>query len=122
MRNRFDPSSGIFIHELTGPLDLAGFKSAQIACYVGEEMSRFQNVLWDIGEYRLLFAYADIIRDDAPFVRTLADRRPRGRTAFATPSEINRVVLRDLERAHAWTTEWRYFADVAAAAAWLTSG
>jgi hypothetical protein len=30
-------------------------------------------------------------------------------------------VLRDLERAHAWTTEWRYFDEPAAAVAWLTS-
>jgi hypothetical protein len=120
MRHRFDPARGIFIHELTGSLDLARFKAVQIACYVGDDLSQFRNVLWDIGECTLLFSYADIVRDDAPFMRTLADRRPHGRTAFATSSKTNRIVLHDLERAHAWTTEWRYFDTAADALPWLT--
>ena len=119
MRNRFDPVRRIFIHELTGSLDLARFKAAQIACYVGDDPSQFRNVLWDIGEHRLLFPYADIVHDDAPFLRTLADRRPAGRTAFATSSQTNLVMLRNLERAHAWTTEWRYFDGTADAMRWL---
>jgi len=119
MRHRYDSTRGFFVHELSGSLDLARFKSVQIASYIGDDLARFRNVLWDIGDHRLLFAYADIVRDDPHFMHTLATRRPNGRTAFATSSQTNLVVLRNLERAHPWTTEWRYFDTAAEAATWL---
>ncbi|NJN51059.1 MAG: hypothetical protein HC809_04060 [Gammaproteobacteria bacterium] len=77
-------------------------------------------MLWLLGGHRLLWSYVDIVTADPGFSHWLAQQRPQGATAFVTTSETNRVLLRHLHEAHAWTTQWAFFEDEAAAVGWLS--
>ncbi len=119
MRHRFDSNNGIFVHTLSAPVRLAEFKAIQRDSYAAEPRSRYARVLWDLGGHCLLWSYLEIVGADTDFIGWLTSRRPHGRTAFVTPLKTNHVLLGHLRAAHAWPTEWAFFATVDEARAWL---
>jgi hypothetical protein len=120
MRHRFDSHRRIFIHTLDGALTFDQFKAEHRRCYDAADPGTLERVCWELGEHRLLWPYLAIETPDLAFSQWLAERRPRGRTAFVTTLETNRVLLRQLRGAHHWSTLWAFFDDSATALDWLT--
>jgi hypothetical protein len=119
MEHEFSSHDGIVSHQVHGRLGFSQFKHLQQTSYEPMDAAALTAVLWDLGDSNLLWSYAEIVEDDRPFMSWLADKRPVGRTAFVTQSEVNRVLLKQLHDAHTWTTQWQFFDDRASAVHWL---